>query len=383
MDSNSSRIRIFLCANTDLFFKGGVSMDIFMQSSFSRSLANDLKMGAYYTDLNHSRRIGNLFRFPDEEVCVLEPCIGDAEAVLAVTGKKDNPKIKIFGVEINPVTCEDLEEQQKVDYLLNADFLNGVKISHNVFSFCFANPPYGVANDEKKRLETLFVNKIANYIATDGILALVIPYYVLTDENFLKTFYKWFQPIAEFRFDDEVYKYFKQICVIGLKRKSIGYLRSELNDYYSRIDSIDKLPYLPSLDDKEIKKINVLPSYEEKIEYFTTVEFNPSLAAEYLSRSPLYKAMLDKVFVKKYTATELGRPPVPLKKDLLYLVAISGGGQGLVGNEENGDLHLQRGVVKTVVTTETSPDNKEIIEKTRSKISLNIIENDGSVIVLE
>ncbi len=42
-----------------------------------------------------------------------------------------------------------------------------------------------------------------------------------------------------------------------------------------------------------------------------------------------------KGILPSYTATELGHPAIPLKKDLLYLCAISGGGQGLTGSEEN------------------------------------------------
>lgn len=355
---------------------------MFKQNSFSRSLANDMKMGAYYTDIEHCNRIGNLFAFPEEEVCVVEPSIGDAEAVLAVTGKATRPNIKIFGVELNPITCEKLEAEKKVDFLLNADFLNGIKVSHNSFSFCFANPPYGVAQDEKKRLETLFVEKLGNYIAVNGILALVIPYYVLTDEGFLKTFFKWFQPVAEFRFDDEIYQQFKQIVVIGMKREYIGYLRSSYDEYVERIDSIDKLPYLPAAD-AEVAKIKVMPSYEEKIEYFTTLIFDAARASEYLKNSCLYNVMAGKIFVPNYNATELGRPPVPLKKDLLYLCAISGGGQGIVGSEENGDLHLQRGVVKTVKIVEDSSEEDEIIERSCAQINLNIIQNDGTITVLK
>lgn len=50
----------------------------------------------------------------------------------------------------------------------------------------------------------------------------------------------------------------------------------------------------------------------------------------------------------EYQSGCLGKPIVPLKKDLLYLSAIAGGGQGLAGNEDRGDLHLQRGQAKPV-----------------------------------
>lgn len=57
------------------------------QSEFSRARHNEAKMGAYYTDPGHCRRIGKFLEFPEEEVCCLEPSIGDGEAVFAVTGK--------------------------------------------------------------------------------------------------------------------------------------------------------------------------------------------------------------------------------------------------------------------------------------------------------
>ena len=111
--------------------------DIFMQSTFSRSLHNEAKMGAYYTDTDHCVRLARLFDWPDEEVCVLEPSIGDGKAVQAIT--QNAPKSTIFGVELNKSTFDQLE--QKFPYLLNEDFLHGVKISRKAFSFCFANPP--------------------------------------------------------------------------------------------------------------------------------------------------------------------------------------------------------------------------------------------------
>lgn len=361
----------------------------FKQNSFSRSMANDFKMGAYYTNLDHCKRIGNLFNFPEnEEVCVLEPSIGDGSAVLSVTGKKSKESnINIFGVELNTGTFDNIKDNEYFNYLLNADFLNGVKISHNVFSFCFANPPYGVMQDEKTRLETKFVEKIYHYLTSDGILALIIPYYVLTDDAFLKVFFARFNPIATFRFDDDVYKQFQQIVVIGMKRKNgIGYMKQWLERYQDIISEKDKLAYLPSLDAKLDNRINVMPSQEKNVEYFTTLAFDSKAAAEQLTYSNLYSVMSGKLFLPSYCPTELGRPPVPLKKDLLYLCAISGGGQGMVGAEETHDLHLQRGVVKTVKEHEVvqTPDGgEELIEKTSSKICLNIIQNDGTISVLE
>lgn len=357
---------------------------MFKQNSFSRSVANDQKMGAYFTDLEHCERIGNLFSFPNDEVCVLEPCIGDGSAVMAVTSKKSNPNIKIFGVELNDTTCKKIQDNEDIDYLLNADFLNGVKITHNSFSFCFSNPPYSIHLDSGKRFETLFIEKMFNYIYSGGLLTLVIPYYVLMDESFLKYFFARYLPIKQYRFDQDVFSQFKQIVVIAKRRESIGYLRDTYTDYVESINSLDKLPYLPQMNE-EVEKIIVAPSYSQKIEYFTTLTFDAGAAAKSLHKSVLYQLMGDKMFVPTYCATELGNPPLPLKKDLLYLCAISGGGQGVAGSEETKDMHLQRGVAKVVKEVEEREVNGslEIVEKSFTKIFLNVIENDGTITALE
>ena len=66
------------------------------QSEFSRTKANEAKMGAYYTDVGHCVSIGRFLQFPEDEVCCLEPSIGDGKAVLAVTGK-DNERVDLCG----------------------------------------------------------------------------------------------------------------------------------------------------------------------------------------------------------------------------------------------------------------------------------------------
>lgn len=350
------------------------------QSNFSRSLVNDSKLGAYYTDTDHCRRIGNLFSFP-ENFCVLEPSIGDGSAVQAVLGTSGG---SLFGVEVNEKTVQDLTERNVCEFLLQADFLKGVKISNKAFSFCFSNPPYGDDPDAKKRLEQEFLEKTFGYLAAGAVYALVIPYYVLKDERFSKCYAARFSPLAVYRFDDKVYQRFKQIVVIGKRRESLGYLRSEYERWYSTIDTVEKLAYLPQ-DQDAAEKIPVPESFPENVEYFTTLKFDVAAAGQQLSNSPVYD-LIGKFRLNPYMATEIGHPPVPLKKDLLYLCAVSGGGQGLVGSEEDGDLHLQRGEAKIVKDqrAEVGQNGKSsLVETSRTKIVLNIIENDGTITSLE
>ena len=114
------------------------------QSTFSRTMDNMVKMGAYYTDIEHCIDIGKQLKFPETEVSVLEPSIGDGSAVLAVTGKNEttHENVKIFGVELNEISAKECQENPLLEEVLEADFLEGVRIKNNVFSFVFGNPPY-------------------------------------------------------------------------------------------------------------------------------------------------------------------------------------------------------------------------------------------------
>lgn len=356
---------------------------IVRQSSFSRTLYNEAKMGAYYTDTEHCRRIGNLLEFP-EEFIALEPSIGDGSAIAAVV---ENAKTapKIYGVELNQDTYDEVRKDDRF-YVINADFLSGIKVSNKAFSFVFSNPPYGVDPERKERLEKLFAEKIFNYMVPQGILAYVIPYPVFMDEKFLKPFFSRFNPLGVFRFDDEEYAKFHQICVIAQRRSIVGFMRAWYENFVPTVDELEKLPYLPKLTDEIERRIPVPESSDDKLVYFTTLAFHADEAGQQLGKSNLYDLITRKAYLPKYLATQLGHPAVPLKKDLLYLCSIAGGGQGLTGSEETHDLHLQRGVAKVITdhVINTLADGKqECVESSYTKISLNVIQNDGSITVLE
>ena len=100
----------------------------------------------------------------------------------------------------------------------------------------------------------------------------------------------------------------------------------------------------------------------------------------FIIRVPVLKKALQ---TNAYQSVGLGKPIVPLKKDLLYLSAIAGGGQGLAGNEDRGDLHLQRGQAKPV-QIETPEFNDEgevhsVLVTTRNQITLHVIDNFGTI----
>lgn len=353
--------------------------DISKQSLFSRSLLNEGKAGAYYTDPEHCKWIGEMFQFPTEEVCCLEPSIGNAVAIKNVTQAAENTKI--FGVELNSDTVRQLQQQQEDIQLLEADFLNGVKISHNSFSFCFSNPPYGIDESmNKQRYEKLFLEKLTPYMTNGAVLVYVIPYYVFHEESIMKSIFARYQILNVYRFHEKEFKKFQQVVIIGRKKKNLGFLRDDFDAYFQTVNELEKIPELPMQYTGD--KIEVYPSSSRNIEYFCSKEFHPEKAFSFLSKSPLYKPFGKAIETKEYTNNRIDNPPIPLKKDMLYLLAVSGGGQGLAGNEENGDLHLQRGTVKRIQTRTIEPrgeDSMKEVVRESSAICLTIIESSGKI----
>ncbi len=349
--------------------------DITKQNSFSRSILNEARAGAYYTDLAHCASIGEFFSFPEEEVCVIEPSIGDASAVKTVIAAAKNPVL--FGVELQAPVAK--ETAPKCEALLNADFLTDVRISNNAFSFCFANPPYGTDTAKSERYERQFLDKLYNYLSDGARIAYVIPIYVLSDEKFYKLALSRFVVSYVFKFREPVYDQFQQCVMIATKKARPGFTADEQAEFMAMLENIAPLP---EKNNGEFEKLAVPPSSKDNIRTFTRVKFDAEGAVESLSRSPLLGKLGEKATVPVYRGNTVNSPVIPLSNDMYYLLAISGAGQGIAGSESGQDIHLQRGCVKRVKSEaqETDADgNTKIIEREYSTVTLTIIEQSGKI----
>ena len=321
------------------------------QSRFSRTLANEEKLGAYYTDLGMCKRMANLFEFSgDKKYAILEPSIGNAAAVKAVVGKEDGDNKTLFGVELNTDAYSALSEDSQISYLLNADFLNGVTCTNNVFSFCFANPPYGVGGDGT-RLEVSFLLKITSYLKTIGLLCLVIPDYVFKADFFLRPYLSRYEHLAHYRFDDSVYAQFKQVVLIARKKNAVALEKDFLDAFRESVSKTESYPYLPY--EKGEWTLNVPSSDADKVELFTTLKFDADGVYERMrTASPIYNASRIgfKNAMPEFCSVSFGEPILPPSPSMCYLMATVGGGAGLCGEE--GNLHLQRGCAKVEPSTQ-------------------------------
>lgn len=370
------------------------------QNSFSRSMANDQKLGAYFTDSTVCEMIGRYLDFPDGHVNIMEPSVGDATALFSILKgaastkgakitKKATENIKMveekvkgvldittYAVEINKETYADLAEKNVIDYLVRTDFLTGMQITNRAFNFCFSNPPYGVDPVKKERYEVSFMKRISATMKPKGIFCYVIPEYVISeDKTFKKEWLSRFVTAGVYRFPENVYQQFKQCVIFGVRKNTIHIIDEEFKDYEEKVQHMQELD--ASYDGERLH----VPSGEEKdVRYFTTYEQDPKKNIKALAKSPILGNI--NLCEKKFTNTKIGNPIVPLNDNLVYLLAVSGCGQGLAGSKENKDLHLQRGCVKRVTHSSYESDKtgktKEVVTET-SAVCMTIIENDGTI----
>lgn len=355
------------------------------QTEFSRVKYNEAKMGAYFTDLEQCRRISRFIQFPEEdEVCCLEPSIGDGKAVCIITGKDREEKnnLKIYGIELNEETYRQVKENQGIN-CVKADFLNDMLISQNAFSFVFMNPPYGTSEDGE-RYELGFLKKMIPYTTRGAVVVVVVPQTVSRKKNFLKEWCNNFDTRFVYRFCGREYEKYKQIVLIGMKKRHPEPDKEEEERLFDILSLNENMPALPEKYAGE--KILVPKSSEAGIEQFMPRVFQAEEAMDVVLKSPLQKVLMSALQVPPYLIDNLGRPPIMPSEGHMYLLAVSGAGQGLVGSEEKEDMHLQRGVSKIAKRSEFVRDeNGKMIEVEISypQVSYNIIESSGFIQVLQ
>ena len=364
-------------------------------NGFDRTNYNEGKLGAYYTDVKHCQDIEKLFSWPEgEEVSVLEPSIGNGAAVIAATSAATNPDIKIFGVELNEEVAKETEKNPLIEDMVNADFLSGVIISNNAFSFCFGNPPYmeDCEAEGGKRMEKSFLEKVTqNYLKKDGILVWVIPYRIISEVGYVRFLMRNYDRLALFKFRESEYKKWGQVVFVGRKKiprtPTPEELQAECSLFYAKEEDIPILP--EEMEDTELfRSIAVPPSDSKLVKKFASLAFDSAAAYELLMGYDLadYRKLVSKkLTVKPFKSKEAGRPPIPPKNDIQYLRAVSGEGSGFSG-EEGVDLHLQRGVAEVVedISFKKAEDGSEVmVSTTHTDITMTLIETNGRITTLK
>lgn len=353
-----------------------MSRTAMQNTRFFQTKQNELKMGAYYTDVEEMMRIRNLFDFSKvDQICALDPCVGNGDALLEIIGHSDN--VKTYGVELNTKTYKQLLDESEIENVVNADFLQEVKITNNAFSFVFMNPPYGTTSD-RQRFEFEFLKRVIKYISEEGVFVYVVPYYIFHEEERLAAAYCTnFELKHIYKFHADEFELYKQIILVGTKKT---YRQRDENMEAHLLGKINKIDDLEVVPDSYDEVIQVPKSSADKIKIFDSDRITAFDAMRASKKSKLYDLLHKRCRID--SIMDIGTPPLPLREDHAYLLAATGYTEGLIGSEENGDLHLQRGILEKGIQREhiySESGNHTIKEKTLYKTGLTTIESDGTI----
>lgn len=331
-------------------------------------LMNRVKLGYYPTDLEHIGHIERAIEFPHGVVTNLfDPCCGCG---IALRSLAEGNNCYTYGTELDESRAEEaLTRLHRVGF---GSFFYS-RISHEAFHVLLLNPPYLSVlgeNGQNFRSEKRFLADSLCHLMVGGLLIYIIPYYRLTDDV-CRVLCDNFQDISLWKFYGDEYKKFKQIAIMGVrkKRKKGQYNVEQTVELASAVFKSDEIPELSFIPDGRYK----LPNEPKKVEIFKGAEFNVAELAEQLKNSNSFA----KLFQKNKLDNMNKRPLLPLSIGQVGLI----GGSGLInGLVECDTPHIIKGrIVKETRTREEVSENSKdqsvntIFETATNKMIFNIL----------
>jgi hypothetical protein len=331
-------------------------------------LKGRIKMGYYPTPISVVDRIRTFLKYSQENMNFLDPCCGEG---LALKNLAKDYKVTTYGIELD--TSRAKEAKENLDYVLHCSYEH-TRISNNAFSCLFLNPPYDweskveeEINSERK--EKTFLRNTIKYLQPEGVLIYIISQGRLT-ESIAKILSYQFENFNIFRFPDDEYKLYKQLILLGTKRKD-KYLNEQQTEKLKNIPfhPLEPIPYSKT-------PLYALPP-SKKIPLFRSLAIDPTELEAEVAQSPLWKKLKE-----SSNNNSVKRPPLPLHTGHVGLLLATGYLDGVVG--EGKDRHIVRGKVEKTssVYTEYQEGVEIQRETTNYKISLKILKKDGEILTL-
>ncbi len=334
-------------------------------------LEGQIKMGYYPTPLTVVERVRSFLKLPEAKVTILDPCCGEG---LAVKKLLEGINAETYGIELDKKRAE--EAKSNLDHVLACGY-EEARISNNVFSVLWLNPPYdfetmgdNIERMTERKEKTFLINTI-KYLKVGGILVYIIPQSRL-DKSIAKTLSSKFENIQVYRFMDGEYEGYKQIVVLGRKKRNTEPDETEyLNLAQVPSFTLDEIPIMAG-DVYDVPSGDSIPFFRS-----STVELE-ELERE-VRNSPLWKR-LNEMFSRKNA--KLKRPPLPLHSGHLGLLLASGCLDGLVG--EGDERHIVRGKVAKVIHTYQEVKDKvtEEHQVESYQVTIKILTREGDIITL-
>ena len=155
-----------------------------------------------------------------EDVNILDPCAGEAKALVQVAVGLGVSWGHVFAVELNAMRAALIAEHHPEVKLLGPCSFEGTRITRHSFSLVYLNPPFDDEIGGGGREETSFLRHAVDLLVPGGILVLVCPItQVFGKREMCGLLDTWFDQIELYLFPDQCREY-NECVVFGRRRKS-------------------------------------------------------------------------------------------------------------------------------------------------------------------
>ena len=333
-------------------------------------LMNNIKLGYYPTDPDNISLILRGIQFPEGVTTNLfDPCCGCGKA-LRQLARGNN--CYAYGVELDESRAE--EAQTRLHRVGFGSFFYS-HISHEAFHLLFLNPPYlSVINEGggRSRHEKRFLIESIPTLMYGGLLIYVIPYYRLTPD-ICRILADNFDELTVWRFTDSEFKKFKQVTVLGIRKRRSMESQDALwlEQYAYEPASIPLLSQLP-------ESRYTLPAQPLTVGVFKGERFNQKELEQQLKKSDSFAQMM----ARSELDSGVKRPLLPLSISQIGLIGGSGMINGLIACDTP---HIIKGRIVKVVRTESEEKfnyrgdhmGSEIKETISNKMIFNVLTPNG------
>ena len=333
-------------------------------------LMNNIKLGYYPTDPGNISLLLRGIHFPEGVTTNLfDPCCGCGKALRQLA---QGNNCYAYGVELDESRAEDA--QTRLHRVGFGSFFHS-RISHEAFHLLFLNPPYlSVINESggRSRHEKRFLIESIPTLMYGGLLIYVIPYYRLTSD-ICRILVDNFDELTVWRFTDSEFKKFKQVAVLGIRKKR----DTELSDtlWLEQLAcSPAEIPPLTQLPESRY----ALPARLMTVNTFKGERFNQKELEQQLRRSDSFAQMM----ARSELDSGVKHPLLPLSISQIGLIGGSGMINGLI---ECDTPHIIKGRIIKVVRTESEEKfnyrgdhmGSEITETISNKMIFNVLTPNG------
>jgi uncharacterized methyltransferase DUF6094 len=330
------------------------------------------KLGFFPLPTAEAERLKNCLTCPDEFSAV-DPCVGDGVAFTHLLG---GTQARRYGIEIDADRAER-SASLGVD-TLQANTLN-VRCPADALSLLYLNPPYDFETGQtnNQRLELVFLEHTYRWLKPGGVLVFVIPQLQL--KPCARTLSEHFVDLSVFRLTEPASVQYKQVVVLGRRRKRHQHLRdSDLLESVRWLEMLAWKTDLSALTDALATQYEIPPSGPVVL---TNTGIPLDEVEDLLLDSAAYR-QASRILLPKQGDVR-GRPLTPLHGGHVGLLCTAGMLNGIFGEGEERHIAHWRSVKFTDHWEEEEEDGTKILhDRERFSHELTLVFANGKTQIL-